>query len=72
MTGRKRTATQLSNANEHRVAPGLLPDVDMTDYTEARLSAEEKWYALTGRVVEAKVEAVVVGHHLTDQSPIDG
>jgi hypothetical protein len=30
---------------------------DMTDYTEARLPAEEKWYALTGRVVDAKVEA---------------
>jgi hypothetical protein len=36
---------------------GLSPDVDMTDYTEARLPAEEKWYALTGRVVDAKVEA---------------
>jgi hypothetical protein len=32
---------------------GLGPDVDMTDYTEARLPAEEKWYALTGRVVDA-------------------
>src|SRR5262249_37468429 len=29
----------------------------MTDYTEARLPAEQKWYALTGRVVDAKVEA---------------
>ena len=36
---------------------GLPPDVDMTDYTEARLPAEEKWYALTGRIVDAKVEA---------------
>lgn len=36
---------------------GLPPDVNMTDYTEARLPSEEKWYALTGRVVEAKVEA---------------
>jgi hypothetical protein len=36
---------------------GLAPDVDMTDYTEARLPAEQKWYALTGRVVDAKVEA---------------
>jgi hypothetical protein len=29
----------------------------MTDYTEARLPAEQKWYALTRRVVDAKVEA---------------
>ena len=36
---------------------GLAPDVDMTDYTEARLPSEEKWYVLTGRVVDAKVEA---------------
>src|SRR5215472_3484897 len=36
---------------------GLPPDVDMTDYTETRLPAEQKWYALTGRVVDAKVEA---------------
>src|SRR5262249_49285178 len=35
---------------------GLPPDVDMTDYTEARLPSEQKWYALTGRVVDAKVE----------------
>lgn len=36
---------------------GLPPDVDMTDFTEVRLPAEQKWYALTGRVVDAKVEA---------------
>ena len=36
---------------------GLPPDADMTDYTEARLPAEQKWYAVTGRIVEAKVEA---------------
>jgi hypothetical protein len=36
---------------------GLGPDVHMTDYTEARLPSEQKWYALTGRVVDAKVEA---------------
>ena len=36
---------------------GLPPGVDMTDYTETRLPSEEKWYALTGRVVDAKVEA---------------
>jgi hypothetical protein len=36
---------------------GLAADVDMTDYTEARLPSEQKWYALTGRIVEAKVEA---------------
>ena len=36
---------------------GLGPDVDLTQYTEARMPSEQKWYALTGRVVEAKVEA---------------
>jgi hypothetical protein len=36
---------------------GLGPDVDITDYTEARLASEEKWYALTGRIVDTKVEA---------------
>jgi hypothetical protein len=33
------------------------PDVDLTGYTEARMPSEQKWYALTGRVVDAKVEA---------------
>jgi hypothetical protein len=36
---------------------GLGPDVDLTQYTEARMPSEQKWYALTGRVVDAKVEA---------------
>jgi hypothetical protein len=36
---------------------GLGPDVDLTQYTEARIPSEQKWYALTGRVVDAKVEA---------------
>jgi len=36
---------------------GLGPDVDLTQYTEARMASEQKWYALTGRVVDAKVEA---------------
>jgi hypothetical protein len=36
---------------------GLGPNVDVTDYTEARLPAEQNWYALTGCIVDAKVEA---------------
>jgi hypothetical protein len=36
---------------------GLGTDVDLTRYSESRLPSEEKWYALTGRVVDAKVEA---------------
>jgi hypothetical protein len=36
---------------------GFGPDVDLTGMTEARMPSEEKWYALTGRVVDAKVEA---------------
>jgi hypothetical protein len=36
---------------------GLGPDVDLTRYTEERMPSEQKWYALTGRVVDLKVEA---------------
>jgi hypothetical protein len=35
---------------------GLGPDVEMTATTE-RMPSEQKWYALTGRVVDEKVEA---------------
>jgi hypothetical protein len=35
----------------------LGPDVVLTGTTEERLPAEQKWYALTGRVVDVKVEA---------------
>src|SRR5882724_8377228 len=35
---------------------GLAPDVELTSTTE-RMPSEQKWYALTGRVVDAKVEA---------------
>jgi hypothetical protein len=31
--------------------------VKLTRYTETRIPAEQKWYALTGRVVSLKVEA---------------
>src|SRR5207247_10248812 len=36
---------------------GLGADVVLTRYSEARMPSEEKWYALTGRIVDAKVEA---------------
>ena len=36
---------------------GLAPDIDLASMVEARMPSEEKWYALTGRVVDAKVEA---------------
>ena len=36
---------------------GLGPNVELTRYTEERMPPEQKWYALTGRVVNAKVEA---------------
>lgn len=36
---------------------GLAPDVDLASMVEARIPSEEKWYALTGRIVDAKVEA---------------
>jgi hypothetical protein len=35
---------------------GLGPDVELTATTE-RMPSEQKWYALTGRIVDAKVEA---------------
>src|SRR5438034_5610295 len=35
---------------------GLGPDVELTSTTE-RMPAEQKWYALTGRIVDVKVEA---------------
>jgi hypothetical protein len=31
--------------------------VELTGTTEERMPSEQKWYALTGRVVDAKVEA---------------
>ena len=36
---------------------GLGPNVELTGTTETRMPSEQKWYALTGRVVDAKVEA---------------
>jgi len=36
---------------------GLGPNVELTRYTEARMPSEQKWYALTGRIIDAKVEA---------------
>jgi hypothetical protein len=36
---------------------GLGPDVELMRYTETRMPSEQKWYALTGRIVDAKVEA---------------
>ena len=33
------------------------PDVLLTGMTEERMPSEQKWYALTGRVVDLKVEA---------------
>jgi len=36
---------------------GLGPDVVLTGTSEERMPAEQKWYALTGSVVDVKVEA---------------
>jgi hypothetical protein len=36
---------------------GIGADVDLAHMVEARMASEEKWYALTGRIVDAKVEA---------------
>jgi hypothetical protein len=36
---------------------GLGPNVELSGTTEERMPSEQKWYALTGRVVSLKVEA---------------
>jgi len=36
---------------------GLGPDVELTATTKDRMPSEQKWFALTGRVVAVKVEA---------------
>jgi hypothetical protein len=36
---------------------GLGPGVELARYTEQRMPSEQKWYALSGRVIDAKVEA---------------
>ena len=36
---------------------GVGANADLTPFSEARMPSEEKWYALTGRVVDVKVEA---------------
>jgi hypothetical protein len=52
-----KSAIQSVTASQVYAWEGPGPDVDMTRYTEARMPSEQKWYALTGRVVDAKVEA---------------
>jgi hypothetical protein len=36
---------------------GLGPDVELTGISEERMPAEQKWYAVTGRIIDAKAEA---------------
>ena len=52
-----KSANQAVTPSQIYAWEGLPPDVDMTDYTEERMPSEQKWYALTGRIVDAKVEA---------------
>jgi hypothetical protein len=51
------SAIQLVTPSQIYAWEGPGPDADLMGYTEARMPAEQKWYALTGRVVDAKVEA---------------
>ena len=44
---------------------GLGRNVDLTGYTEERMPSEQKWYALTGRIVDAKVESLALPIELT-------
>ena len=37
--------------------PGPGPNVPLTKKTETRLPSEQKWYAVTGRIVDVRVEA---------------
>ncbi len=53
-----RAAIQSITPSQIYAWEGLGPNVDLTDYTEARMPSEQKWYALTGRIVDAKVEAM--------------
>ena len=53
-----RAAIQSVTPSQIYAWEGLGPNVDLTDYTEARMPSEQKWYALTGRIVDAKVEAM--------------
>ena len=52
-----KSAIQLVTPSQIYAWEGLGPDVDLTGYTEERMPTEQKWYALTGRIVDAKVEA---------------
>ena len=52
-----KSAIQSVTPSQIYAREGLGPDVDLTQYTEARMASEQKWYALTGRIVDAKVEA---------------
>jgi hypothetical protein len=50
-------AIQLVTPSQIYAWEGPGPDVDLTRYTEERMPSEQKWYALTGRIVGLKVEA---------------
>jgi len=52
-----KTAIQSVTPSQIYAWEGLGPNVELTRYTEERMPSEQKWYALTGRVVDAKVEA---------------
>src|SRR6476620_188095 len=52
-----KSAIQSATPSQIYAWQGLAPDVDLASMVEARMPSEEKWYALTGRLVDAKVEA---------------
>ena len=52
-----KSAIQSVTASQIYAWEGPGPNVDLTPYSETRMPSEQKWYALTGRVVDAKVEA---------------
>ena len=52
-----KSAIQSVTPSQIYVWEGLGPNVELTGTTEERMPSEQKWYALTGRVVDAKVEA---------------
>jgi hypothetical protein len=53
----EKSAVQSVTPSQIYAWEGLGPNVDLTGMTEARMPSEQKWYALTGRVVDGKVEA---------------
>ena len=54
---RNKSAIQKVTPSQIYAWPGPGPNVPLTRKTETRMASEQKWYALTGRVADLRVEA---------------